>query len=234
MVRLTKIYTRGGDAGETSLGGGARVKKHDARVEAYGTVDEANAAIGLARLETEGEADAMLERIQNDLFDLGADLCRPGSLDEGLRIAQSQIDRLEDEIDAMNERLKPLESFILPGGGRAAAALHLARTVIRRAERLITALAEAGACQSAGGDLRQPALRPPLRARPPPQRGRRNRHALGPRRQSVGRRVSAARRGPFATPQPPGSSPAAGRRRSGCDRRAPGRSGSPAASTWLA
>ena len=87
MVRLTKIYTRGGDAGETSLGGGARVKKHDARVEAYGTVDEANAAIGLARLETEGEADAMLGRIQNDLFDLGADLCRPGSLDEGLRIA---------------------------------------------------------------------------------------------------------------------------------------------------
>ena len=142
MVRLTKIYTRGGDAGETSLGGGARVKKHDARVEAYGTVDEANAAIGLARLETEGEANAMLERIQNDLFDLGADLCRPGSLDEGLRIAQSQIDRLEGEIDAMNERLKPLESFILPGGGRAATALHLARTVVRRAERLITALAE--------------------------------------------------------------------------------------------
>ena len=116
MVRLTKIYTRGGDAGETSLGGGARVKKHDARVEAYGTVDEANAAIGLARLETEGEADAMLERIQNDLFDLGADLCRPGSLEEGLRIAQSQIDRLEGEIDALNERLKPLESFVLPGG----------------------------------------------------------------------------------------------------------------------
>ena len=142
MVRLTKIYTRGGDVGETSLGGGARVKKHDARVEAYGTVDEANAAIGLARLEIEGEADAMLERIQNDLFDLGADLCRPGSLDEGLRIVQSQIDRLEDEIDAMNERLKPLESFILPGGGRAAAALHLARTVVRRAERLTTALAE--------------------------------------------------------------------------------------------
>ena len=142
MVRLTKIYTRGGDAGETSLGGGARVKKHDARVEAYGTVDEANAAIGLARLEAGGEADAMLARIQNDLFDLGADLCRPGSLDEGLRIAQSQIDRLEGEIDAMNERLKPLESFVLPGGSRSAAALHLARTAIRRAERLITALAE--------------------------------------------------------------------------------------------
>ncbi len=142
MVRLTRIYTRGGDAGETSLGGGARVKKHHARVEAYGTVDEANAAIGLARLETGGEADAMLARIQNDLFDLGADLCRPGALDEGLRIAQSQIDRLEGEIDALNERLKPLESFVLPGGSRAAAALHLARTAVRRAERLITLLAD--------------------------------------------------------------------------------------------
>ena len=141
MVKLTRIYTRGGDAGLTSLGGGARVSKHDARVEAYGTVDEANAAIGLARLETEGEADAMLDRIQNDLFDLGADLCRPGALDEGLRIVQSQIDRLESEIDALNERLKPLDSFILPGGGRAAAALHLARTIVRRAERLICALA---------------------------------------------------------------------------------------------
>ena len=142
MVRLTRIYTRGGDAGETSLGGGARVKKHHARVEAYGTVDEANAAIGLARLETGGEADAMLARIQNDLFDLGADLCRPGALDEGLRVAQSQIDRLEGEIDALNERLKPLESFVLPGGSRAAAALHLARTAVRRAERLITLLAD--------------------------------------------------------------------------------------------
>ena len=142
MVRLTRIYTRGGDAGETSLGGGARVSKHHVRVAAYGTVDEANAAIGLARLETGGAADAMLGRIQNDLFDLGADLCRPGPLDEGLRIVQSQIDRLEGEIDALNERLKPLDSFILPGGGRAAAALHLARTVVRRAERLITELAE--------------------------------------------------------------------------------------------
>ena len=141
MVKLTRIYTRGGDAGLTSLGGGARVSKHDARVEAYGTVDEANAAIGLARLDTEGEADAMLDRIQNDLFDLGADLCRPGALEEGLRIVQSQIGRLESEIDALNERLKPLESFILPGGGRAAAALHLARTIVRRAEP-ICALAE--------------------------------------------------------------------------------------------
>lgn len=143
MVKLTRIYTGGGDAGETSLGGGARVAKHDRRVAAYGTVDEANAAIGVARSETGGAADAMLARIQNDLFDLGADLCRPGPLEEGLRIAQSQIDRLEGEIDAMNARLRPLDSFVLPGGSRAAAALHLARTVVRRAERLIVALAAA-------------------------------------------------------------------------------------------
>ena len=143
MVKLTRIYTGGGDAGETSLGGGARVAKHDRRVAAYGTVDEANAAIGVARSETDGAADTMLARIQNDLFDLGADLCRPGPLEEGLRIAQSQIDRLEGEIDAMNARLRPLDSFVLPGGSRAAAALHLARTVVRRAERLIVALAAA-------------------------------------------------------------------------------------------
>lgn len=143
MVKLTRIYTGGGDAGETSLGGGARVAKHDRRVEAYGTVDEANAAIGVARSETGGAADAMLARIQNDLFDLGADLCRPGPLEKGLRIAQSQIDRLEGEIDAMNARLRPLDSFVLPGGSRAAAALHLARTTVRRAERLIVALAAA-------------------------------------------------------------------------------------------
>jgi cob(I)alamin adenosyltransferase len=142
VVKLTKIYTRGGDAGETSLGGGARVKKHDARVAAYGTVDEANAAIGLARLETHDDADTMLARIQNDLFDLGADLCTPGDATTGLRIVQAQVDRLEAEIDAMNERLKPLDSFVLPGGSPASAALHLARTVVRRAERLMTALAE--------------------------------------------------------------------------------------------
>ena len=113
-------------------------------VEAYGTVDEANAAIGLARLHTKGDADAMLARIQNDLFDLGADLCRPGTPDgagKDLRVVQSQIDRLEREIDAMNANLAPLNSFILPGGGPAAAHLHLARTIARRAERLITALA---------------------------------------------------------------------------------------------
>ncbi len=144
MVRLTKIYTRGGDAGETSLGGGARVPKHDLRVAAYGTVDEANAAVGLARLHTTGPADEMLARLQNDLFDLGADLCVPETPNPArppLRIVQAQIDRLEREIDAMNEKLAPLNSFVLPGGTAAAAHLHLARTVIRRAERLISELA---------------------------------------------------------------------------------------------
>ncbi len=154
MVRLTKIYTRGGDKGETSLGDGSRIAKHDTRVAAYGTVDEANAVIGLARLHTSGEADAALARIQNDLFDLGADLCRPGGDEKGqgtsdaaknakgpLRIIQAQIDRLEAEIDGMNAELAPLESFVLPGGTEASATLHLARTVVRRAERLITELA---------------------------------------------------------------------------------------------
>ena len=150
MVRLTKIYTRGGDKGETSLGDGARVAKHEPRIAALGSVDEANAVIGLARLHTSGEADAALSRIQNDLFDLGADLCRPevaekaagASGAEGpLRIIQAQIDRLEAEIDGMNAELAPLESFVLPGGTEASATLHLARTVVRRAERLITELA---------------------------------------------------------------------------------------------
>jgi cob(I)alamin adenosyltransferase len=143
LVRLTRIYTRGGDGGETSLGGGTRVPKHDARVEAYGTVDEANAVIGLARLHTSGEADAMLARIQNDLFDLGADLCTPEEENPKyppLRMTQGPIDRLEREIDAMNSTLAPLNSFILPGGSAAAAHLHHARTVVRRAERLISAL----------------------------------------------------------------------------------------------
>jgi cob(I)alamin adenosyltransferase len=144
MVKLTRIYTRGGDRGETSLGDGARVAKHDLRVAAYGTVDEANAVIGLARLHTEALADAMLARIQNDLFDLGADLCTPEAENPKyppLRMTQAQIDRLEHEIDAMNAKLKPLDSFILPGGTPAAAHLHLARTVARRAERLMTELA---------------------------------------------------------------------------------------------
>jgi cob(I)alamin adenosyltransferase len=143
MVRLTKIYTRGGDGGQTSLGDGARVAKHDLRVAAYGTVDEANAAIGVARLHA-GAADAMLARIQNDLFDLGADLCRPGDdAQDGrsLRIQPSQVERLEREIDALNASLKPLDSFVLPGGSPASAHLHLARTIVRRAERLTTQLA---------------------------------------------------------------------------------------------
>jgi cob(I)alamin adenosyltransferase len=149
VVSLTRIYTRGGDKGETSLGSGERVKKHDARVAAYGTVDEANAVIGVARLFTRAKkdaaADAMLARIQNDLFDLGADLCTPpgGKRSDGaLRIVQAQVDRLEREIDAMNAELKPLKSFVLPGGRPAATYLHLARTVARRAERLMTALAD--------------------------------------------------------------------------------------------
>ncbi|MDX2102192.1 MAG: cob(I)yrinic acid a,c-diamide adenosyltransferase [Alphaproteobacteria bacterium] len=142
MVTLSRIYTRGGDRGETSLGNGDRVAKHALRVEAYGTVDEANATIGLARLSADADVDTMLSRIQNDLFDLGADLCRPGDPSDGkLRIADSQVDRLEAEIDRMNAELQPLNSFILPGGTPTAAHLHLARTVVRRAERLATALA---------------------------------------------------------------------------------------------
>jgi ATP:cob(I)alamin adenosyltransferase len=144
MVTLTRIYTRGGDAGETSLGDGSRVAKFQLRVAAYGTTDETNSVVGLARLHTQGEADAMLARIQNDLFDLGADLCTPedGRKSEGaLRIVDTQVDRLEQEIDAMNAGLLPLKSFVLPGGSPASAYLHLARTVCRRAERLICELA---------------------------------------------------------------------------------------------
>jgi len=152
MVRLTRIYTRGGDGGETSLGSGERVAKHAPRVEAFGTVDEAGAAIGLARLHTTGEADAMLGRVQNDLFDLGADLCAPADGGRGkgaLRITDAQVERLEREIDALNARLNPLDSFILAGGTPAAAHLHFARTVVRRAERLITRLAAAEAVNPA-------------------------------------------------------------------------------------
>ena len=145
MVRLTRIYTRGGDKGETSLGSGARRKKYDLRVAAYGTLDEANAAIGIARLDAEGDSDAMLARIQNDLFDLGADLSVPedGRKAEGrLRIVGAQVERLEREIDALNQGLEPLTSFILPGGTALAARLHLARTIARRAEIAMVALAE--------------------------------------------------------------------------------------------
>jgi cob(I)alamin adenosyltransferase len=145
MVRLSRIYTRGGDKGETSLGDGSRVPKHSLRVAAYGTVDEANAAIGIARLHADAEADVMLGHIQNDLFDLGADLCTPedGRRSAGaLRISAAQVERLEQEIDAMNAALRPLDSFILPGGTAAAAYLHLARTVTRRAERLVSELVQ--------------------------------------------------------------------------------------------
>ncbi len=147
MVRLNRIYTRTGDDGTTGLGDGARVPKHDLRVESYGTVDEANACIGMARLHCAElpTVDAMLSRIQNDLFDLGADLCTPDSGEplpyEPLRILPAQVERLEREIDELNADLAPLKSFVLPGGSAAAAHLHLARTVTRRAERLMTALA---------------------------------------------------------------------------------------------
>jgi cob(I)alamin adenosyltransferase len=146
VVALTRIYTRTGDKGTTGLASGERRKKHDLRVEAYGTVDETNACLGLARLHTEGEVDAMLSRIQNELFDLGADLATPETEKplpyEPLRILDTQVERLEREIDRLNEALSPLRSFVLPGGSPAAAALHLARTVCRRAERLVVALAE--------------------------------------------------------------------------------------------
>jgi cob(I)alamin adenosyltransferase len=147
MVVLNRIYTRTGDGGETALGNGNRVPKHALRVAAYGTVDETNATLGMARLHATGDIDAMLARIQNDLFDLGADLCRPEMEKDAdspyppLRVAATQVDRLESEIDAMNARLEPLRSFILPGGSPLAAYLHLCRTVCRRAERLATELA---------------------------------------------------------------------------------------------
>jgi len=145
VVRLTRIYTKTGDKGTTALGTGKRVPKHDQRVEAFGTVDEANAAVGIARLHTKDDADAMLARIQNDLFDLGADLCAPDedSAKDRLRIIDAQVERLEQEIDRMNAELAPLNSFVLPGGSAASAHLHLARTIARRAERHITRLAEA-------------------------------------------------------------------------------------------
>lgn len=147
MVVLNKIYTKTGDHGETALGNGARVAKHSMRVTAYGTVDEVNATVGLARLHATGETDAALSRIQNDLFDLGADLCRPDMEKDAqaeyppLRVSDNQVSRLETEIDTMNKALEPLRSFILPGGSDLAAYLHLCRTVSRRAERLSVELA---------------------------------------------------------------------------------------------
>ncbi|WP_299652460.1 cob(I)yrinic acid a,c-diamide adenosyltransferase [uncultured Tateyamaria sp.] len=147
MVVLNKIYTKTGDAGETALGNGARVAKHAMRVTAYGTADELNAFLGVARLEATGDVDAALSRIQNDLFDLGADLCRPDMEQDAeaeyppLRMADAQVTRLENEIDAMNGKLEPLRSFILPGGSALSAHLHVCRTVARRAERLSVELA---------------------------------------------------------------------------------------------
>ena len=155
MVKLNKIYTRTGDDGTTGLVAGPRRKKHDLRVESYGEVDEANSCIGLVRqhLADHPALDQMLVRIQNDLFDLGADLATPDTgkkLDyEPLRIVQAQVDRLEVEIDTLNADLEPLRSFVLPGGTEAAAALHLARTVARRAERRIVALQDSGEAVSA-------------------------------------------------------------------------------------
>ena len=161
MVRLNKIYTRTGDDGTTGLGNGQRRLKSDLRVEAYGTVDEANSCVGLARLHTataHPEVDAILGRMQNDLFDLGADLATPDVGKplgyEPLRIVASQTERLEGEIDGLNARLQPLKSFVLPGGSPAAATLHLARTVARRAERLMVALA-----QTAGEHVNPEAVR---------------------------------------------------------------------------
>jgi len=160
VVKLNKIYTRTGDDGTTGLAAGGRLPKHHIRVAAYGTVDETNACIGIARQHTsaQGEIDAMLFRIQNDLFDLGADLATPDTGEkleyEPLRIVDAQVTRLEQEIDTLNAVLEPLRSFVLPGGEPASAALHLARTVARRAERLMGELA-AMPGESVGG----PALR---------------------------------------------------------------------------
>jgi len=144
MVRLNRIYTRTGDDGSTGLADGSRQPKYAVRIAAYGTVDEANSVLGIARLYADAEVDQKLARIQNDLFDVGADLATPGSAATDLRAVQPQVDRLEAEIDAMNALLPPLASFILPGGAPAAAYLHLARTVVRRAERLAVEAATTG------------------------------------------------------------------------------------------
>jgi cob(I)alamin adenosyltransferase len=144
VVRLTRIYTRAGDGGKTSLGDGTRVAKQSLRIDAIGAVEEANAALGIARLHTTGAFDVMLSRIQNELFDLGADLCTPGedfASPDKLRMIPDQVARLEREIDTMNEKLDALTSFILPGGTPGAAQVHLARTITRRAERTLFALA---------------------------------------------------------------------------------------------
>lgn len=157
MVKLDKIYTRGGDGGQTGLGDGSRVSKAGPRIAAIGAVDEANAAIGIAVLNADGEPKAMLGRIQNDLFDLGADLCVPEARDakiarkaqDALRVTAGQVERLEREIDAMNQGLAPLTSFILPGGSPLSAHLHVARAIARRAETHMVALADSEAINPA-------------------------------------------------------------------------------------
>ena len=165
MVVLNKIYTRTGDAGTTALGSGERRAKSDPRIDAYGTVDEANACIGMARQHTGSHPvlDAMLGRMQNDLFDLGADLATPETDEppayEPLRIVESQVARIESDIDSLNATLKPLRSFILPGGSAAAAHLHLARTVMRRAERLMVELAYEGGTDGRGERVNEHAMR---------------------------------------------------------------------------
>jgi len=151
MVRIDRVITRGGDGGETSLGDGTRVAKDCLRVDAYGDVDEANAAIALLRLHTadDAEADAMLARIQNDLFDVGADLCVPGEAGARLRVSDGPSQRRAEEVAAMNARMPPLTSFVLPGGTPGAAHAHLARTVARRAERRVVALSHSEAVNPA-------------------------------------------------------------------------------------
>ena len=189
MVVLNKIYTRTGDAGTTALGTGERVPKHSARIAAYGTVDETNAAIGVARLHVRDEhadVDAMLGRIQNDLFDLGADLTMPErgakhAARERLRVSEAQVKRLEDEIDAMNGELSPLRSFVLPGGSAAAAALHVARTVCRRAERAMVELAGRArrGRRRSGAQVHQSLVRSSVCGQPLCQRARRGRCPVG-------------------------------------------------------
>ncbi len=157
MVKLNKIYTRTGDDGSTGLGDGSRRQKHDLRIAAYGTTDEASSALGLALVHgLDGELEGIVQQLQNDLFDVGADLCVPGTGGDGLRIAPAYTARVEQWIDQYNERLQPLRSFVLPGGSAAAAWLHFARTVCRRAERLVS---ELGAVESEAAALNPEVLR---------------------------------------------------------------------------
>ena len=194
MVLLNRIYTKTGDAGTTALGTGERVPKTSLRIAAYGTVDETNAQIGMVRIHLAGcepDVDAMLLRVQNDLFDLGADLCVPDRGEklpyEPLRVSDAQVKRLEDEIDLMNATLEPLRSFVLPGGTPAGAALHVVRTVARRAERLIVELSLLAGRdgQRACPQIHQPAVRFSLRCGALRERPRQGRRSMGARQESV-------------------------------------------------